>query len=389
MKRLLMSALIFLGLPAQLMAIPAFARITGNSCAYCHALPSLQLTVEGIKFQHNGMRLAPLKFSKDDQSLTNYASLVLEYQVNAYRTTPQTSPSVQNSEPVFSVFTGGALANAWSYKAIYHFNASPDPTANLEEAYLQYNANLGGGALLAVRGGQFMPELLRNFGLGPSSYVETPLVLGTAVSANSPFTLATAMRGVDANLYWGGLEASAGVFDATTGSTTTNPTNHKDTYGSLLWRFDGMGSGAGYFRYDGVNMVFTTPGDPTTPLLYNDSFYRNGLLFRFVREKWRVMAAGFQGAHTMDTLGTRTKNRGWYGLVDLDFTERFGAFARYDQESPDLTDATRDTRMAVVGLNGFLFREAKSGGRWVLETSRTTSNGIKNYQTLLYVVMAF
>lgn len=389
MKRLISILMAALAIPAPLMAIPAFARLTGNSCSFCHVSPTLALTFEGIKFERNGMRSAPLKFSGQDQNLDTYASLILEYEMDAYRTSPQTVPSVQNTQPGLGIMTGGALSDHFSYKALYHFNESDVPSENLEEAYIQYNRALWPGAFMSVRGGQFNPQLLRTFGLGTASFVEGPLVLNNTVSDASPFSLSTAMRGLDANLYWGGLEASMGVFDATTGTYDTNPTNHKDTYGDLFWTLDSHASGAGLFRYDGKNLVFTTPGDPTTPLLYSDSFYRNGLLLRFAREKWRLSGAVFEGAHTSDALGTRTKNLGWYGLAEGNFNEHFGIFARYDKVTPDRSDSSLDTKMAVLGLNGFLFKTPKSGGRWVLETSETTSAGLKNYQTLLYLVVAY
>lgn len=388
-KRLLSALLAVAGLQTPLRAVPAFARLTGNSCAYCHALPTLELTAEGIKFERNGLRSAPLKFSGEDQKLDTYASLFVEYELDAYRTNPPTSPSVQSTQPVFGLFAGGALSDHFSFKAMYHFNESDSPSQNLEEAYIQYNAAVWPGAFVAVRGGQFNPQLLRTFGLGAASYVEGPLVLNNTVSDATPFTISTAMRGVDANLYWGAFEASAGVFDATTGTYGTNPTNHKDTYADVFWTLDSHASGAGLFRYDGKNLVFTTPGDPSTPLLYADSFYRNGLLLRFGRDKWRLTGAVFEGAHTTDALGTRTKNLGWYGLAEANFNEHFGAFARYDRLSPDRGESALDTKMAVVGFNGMLFRTPKTGGRWVLETSQTTTAGIKDYQTLLYLVVAY
>jgi hypothetical protein len=389
MKRLLSICLLFLGLPVPLGAIPAYARLTGNSCSYCHASPTLQLTAEGIKFERNGMRQAPLKFGKEEQSLEYYASIVLEHEIDAFRTKPQTTPSVQVAQPVWSIVGGGALSEHFSFKAIYHLNASDAATENLEEGYVQYNAAPWQGAVVAIRGGQFNPQILRTFGLGTASYVEGPLVLNNTVSDATPFTLSTAMRGIDANLYWGALEASAGVFDATSGTYASNPTNHKDTYADVFWTLDSHASGAGLFRYDGKNLVFTSPGDPTTPLLYSDSFYRNGLLLRFAREKWRLTGAVFQGAHTTDALGTRTRNLGWYGLAEAGLNDYFGAFARYDLLRPDTNDHSGDTKMAVLGLNGFLFKTPRTGGRWVLETSQTTNGGIRNYQTLLYLVVAY
>lgn len=389
MKRLLLLILAMALIPAPLMAVPAFARMTGNSCAYCHALPTLSLTAEGIKFMENGMRSAPVKFSAQDQTLDNYASLFIEYEMDAYRTTPSTAPSVQANQPVVGLVTGGPLSDHFSYRVHYHFNESADATENLEEAYLQYNVSPMPGMLLTVRGGQFRPVLLDHFGTGPTSFVEAPLVTDGTVTDATPYAVSNTMRGLDANLYLGSFQASLGVTMPTSNSIDANPTNHKDTYADVFYKIGDSASGVGLYRYDGLNNVYTTPGDPTTPLLYTDSYYRNGLLMRYGAEKFRLTGAVFEGAHTTDAFGTRIKNLGWYGLAEVNFNEHFGIFARYDKLTPDRNDPTLDTKMAVLGLNGFMFRTPKSGGRWVLEASQTTNAGITNHQALLDLIVAF
>lgn len=378
--------LLLVGASTQLMAIPAWARLTGTSCTTCHQTPSLQLTSIGLEFQRSGFRSEATKLDDKSQSVSNYVSLTFEGNITG---TKGTTPSSQTDKPVIGLITGGALSDHFSYLAMYYPNASSDPTANLETAYLQYNASLGKNALLTIRGGQINPIVLRNFGLGVSSVVGAPLVFNTPVNANSPFTFDGGGRGIDANLYLGSFELTAGVVDPATGTAQTNPTNRKDTYVATLWRFDDSASGIGVLRYDGQNVVFNTPGDPTTGVAFADKFNRNGFMARFIREKWRIMGAVFTGIHNVDVLGTQVKNRGWYGLVDFYINDNIGTFARYDKVSPDRSDTSLDIKMATVGLNGMLFQTDKSGGRWVLQGIQTDQNGQKDKQIVLNVVWAF
>lgn len=80
MKRHLLALLTLVALlaPARLLAIPAWSRQLGVSCAMCHATPTNQLTKEGLAFLKNGHRVNPLKFSEKDQKLENYFSLLFK-----------------------------------------------------------------------------------------------------------------------------------------------------------------------------------------------------------------------------------------------------------------------------------------------------------------------
>lgn len=377
-----------LGLSAstQLMAIPAWARLTGASCASCHQTPSLQLTSTGLEFQRNGFRSEAIKVDAASQILSNYVSLTFEGNITA---TKGATPSTQTDKPVIGLITGGAISEHFSYLTMYYPNASSDPTENLETAYLQYNTMLSKNTMLTIRGGQINPIVLRNFGLGVGSVVGAPLVLNTPMNANSPFTFDGGGRGIDTNLYVGSFELTAGVVDPATGTAETNPTNHKDSYAAVLWRFDDWASGVGLLRYNGQNTVFNTPGDPSSGEAFADKFNRNGFMVRFIRDRWRVMGAVFTGIHNVDALGTQVKNQGWYCLADCNLNERIGTFARYDKVSPDRNDTSQDTKLATLGLNGMLFESPKSGARWVLQGSQRNQNGQKDKQVQLNVVWAF
>lgn len=378
--------LLLVGASTQLMAIPAWARLTGTSCSTCHQTPSLQLTSIGLEFQRNGFRSEATKLDAKSQSVSNYTSLTFEGNISG---TKGATPSSQTDKPVIGLITGGALSDHFSYLAMYYPNASSDPTANLETAYLQYNASLGKNALLTIRGGQINPIVLRNFGLGVSSIVGAPLVLNTPVNANSPFSFDGGGRGIDANLYLGSFELTTGILDPATGTPQTNPTNRKDTYAAALWRFDDWASGVGVLRYDGQNMVFNTPGDPTTGVAFADKFNHKGFMARFIRDKWRIMGAIYEASHQVDALGTQVKSRGWYSLVDYYINDNIGAFARYEKLSPDRNDNSSYSKMAMLGLNGMLFQTDKSGGRWVLQAHQADQNGQMDKQILLNVVWAF
>ena len=360
---------------ARLMAVPAFARQTGNDCTACHQLPTLQLTQVGLDFQRNGKRMEPAAMDAKTQDLPNYFSLMVE---EGYNAAQSTKPSTSTDQPSFSMYSGGALSDRFSYTAIYHFNEQESPSANLEEAFIQYNLPVAKDAFIAFRGGQFNPELLRNFGVGPGTTgVDGQVIPGMGLDG--------AMHGLDAKLNWGSFEFGMGLFDPlATGpdDSHVNQTNAKDSYVVANWRFDDSGSSLGFYRYAGTNKLVDLT-DPTTPVwMSTDDYTVNGALFKFVQDQWRFMGAYFTGEHHMDlpnqdtagSLSATTKSRGFFGEFDVNFNERIGVFARVEKTQPDTQDETQDLTLKIAGLNGFLFRNAKCGGRWVLDAFQTDYN---------------
>ncbi len=393
--KIVRSLLLLLGTSIPMLAVPAWARLTGVSCADCHAVPTLQLTAMGLEFQRNGARFDPTSLDEASQKLENYASITLDASAQAVK---GVKPSTQTAQPDFQVVSGGALSDRFSYTLMYHFNTGATPSDGMEEAFIQYNLPISKTAFLQIRGGQFNPEILRDFGLGAGSVLGAPLVLSTPVAGTSPFTLGSAGRGMDVKLNWSRLELAAGVMDTLTPTTDANgatvsgpsPTNHKDTYASVLYRFDNNASGIGLFRLDGQNPVLD-PANPGTPL-FTDNFFRNGALVRFIRDKWRVMGAFFEGQHQVDVSGTLSKNSGYFALCDLNFAPAFGLFGRYDSIRPDKSDTTKDQAMKTFGLNGIAFSNAKAGGRWTIQASRTNyKDGITpvNDQVTIDMIVAF
>lgn len=369
--------LLLIGTSLPMLAVPAWARKTGMSCADCHAVPTLQLTALGLEFQRNGARVDPTSADTANQSLDTYASLTVDASAQAVK---GVKPATQTSQPDIQIVSGGALSDRFSYTLMYHFNTGATPSDGMEEAFIQYNLPLSKTAFLQIRGGQFNPEILRDFGLGAGSVLGAPAVLSTPMTATSPFTLDAAGRGLDVKLNWSNLEVAAGVMDTLTPTTDANgtalsgpsPTNHKDTYASALLRFDDHASGIGLFRLDGQNPVL----DPanTGQVLFTDTFDRNGVLVRFIRDGWRLMGGYFEGQHQVAVDGSKARNAGYFAQCDVNFSQAFGAFGRYDAVRPDKANATLNQNVKTLGITGFAFATAKTGGRWTLEASRTIYN---------------
>lgn len=396
--KLIRTLLLLLGASVPMLAVPAWARLTTLSCADCHALPTLQLTAMGLEFQRNGARLDPTAFGASDvaaQKLDTYASITVDASAQAVK---GAKPATQTAQPDFQVVSGGALSERFSYTLMYHFNTGATPSDGMEEAFIQYNLPISKAAFLQIRGGQLNPEILRDFGLGAGSVLGAPLVFSTPVASTSPFTLDAFGRGMDVKLNWSRLELAAGILDTLTPTTDAtgaavsgpSPTNHKDTYASALYRFDDHASGIALFRLDGQNPVLD-PANPGTSL-FTDNFYRNGALFRFIRDSWRVMGAYFEGQHQVDVTGTNAKNAGYFALCDLNLAPAFGVFGRYDFVRSDKADTTKDQVMKTLGLDGIAFSSAKTGGRWTIQASRTTfKDGITpdNDQLIADFIVAF
>ena len=378
--------LMLAGFSTSLSAMPAFARQTGASCEVCHAIPTLQLTATGLEFQAKGFRFEATKYSSKDFTLDKTTGLTVDASVTAVKAA---APSTQTNQPDLQLYSGGPVSEHFSYLAMYHFNSTSDPTQNVEEAYLQYNHQIPGGSLLSIRGGEFQPLILRDFGLGAGAALAQPLVLTQSVSSTTPFNLATNLAGMDVNLRTKHFDVAIGASNPTTGTAATNPTNHKDTFVDADWRFDDEASALGLFRYDGTNLVFNTPGDPTSGLSFRDDFSRTGVLFRFIRDQWRFMGGLFNGDHTTDALGTSIKNRGYFGEFNVNVSEAFGAYARYERLQPVLLDPTLDTKLELLGCTGMAFKTDKTGGRWTVEGSRSDQNGATNQQVMLDFILAF
>jgi hypothetical protein len=391
-------------LPQESAAVPAWSRLTGSTCNSCHATPTWQLTPFGLDFLKNGHRLeaTPAKFDLGVQKWDNYLSLVWKFRMYSEE---DKNPSSQLEQHSFSIYTGGALSDRFSYFTEMYLSENTGSTASgtsgvvqgdgarkkLAEAFLQYNQPLGGGNFLAIRGGAILPEHLHVFGIGARSAEQRALILNDTLNANNPYKPFNRQQGIDAKLNMGPFEASVGVVNGSDFTNSIDSNNHKDIYATALFAFDKYESAVALYHYDGKYTQYTTIGDPTTPIILVDDFTRDGVMFRFIRSKWRVVGVYMKGEET--TLTGDVDNEGYYGLVDFNLTDTLGVYARYEMKDPNADVDSNETTQMLAGLNGMLYMTEKSGARWNLElTSKeveTATTTTKTKRALLQITWAF
>ena len=412
MKLLRLIAPLLLG-TVQLMAIPAWSRLTGTSCNACHATPTWQLTTTGLEFLKNGHRMEATKLDAKDQKLDNYMSFVWKGRaygdsLDSKRTGLATTqkPATNFEQHSFSLYTGGALSDRFSYFTELYLseNTGNASGANvvqgdaarkkLAEAFLQYNQPINPDMFVAVRAGEILPGILHVFGVGARSAEQRALVLNDPLAGNSnTFRPFSRQQGMDATLNSTHSETSlsVGVVNGSSTSVTNSidADNHKDWYASALWSFDKSQSAVGLYHYQGQFSNYATPNDFATALSFDNKFKKDGLMARFIRDKFRLVGAYFLGEETMapgtiisGVPTTKTKNKGFYGLVDYNFTDSFGIFARYDSLDPNKDVANNQITMVMFGLNGMLYQSDKSGARWNFEYTEKQSYNHGDIKTI-------
>ena len=387
----------------QLMAIPAWSRLTGTSCNACHATPTWQLTSTGLEFLKNGHRMEATKVDAKDQKWDNYMSLI--WKGRAYGDSLDTQrtglantqkPATNFEQHSFSLYTGGALSDRFSYFTELYLNEntgnvtganvvqSDASRKKLAEAFLQYNQPLGKDMFLAVRAGEILPGILHVFGVGARSAEQRAIVLNDQLAGSTnTFRPFSRQQGMDATLNGKNFEAAVGVVNGSSTSITNaiDADNHKDWYASFLYDIKAINIGIGVYHYDGQFSNYATQNDFATALTFDNKFKKDGILARFIRDRFRVVGAYFVGEETMDLAGTKTKNKGYYGLVDYNFSDSFGMYVRLDSLDPNKDVANNETTMAMLGLNGMLYQSDKSGARWNFEYTEKQSYNHGNITT--------
>lgn len=367
----------------QLLAVPAWARLTGQSCNACHATPTMQLTPMGLEFLANGHRTEATKVDPKDQKLENYFSLLFKGRVYANKSdktdmaTVQ-KPSTQFEQHSMSIYSGGALSDRFSYFSEIYLNENTGSTSGanivqgdgsrkkMAEAFLQYNQPINKDTFLAIRGGEILPGILHVFGVGARSAEQRALVLDGASVGTNPYKPYNRQMGMDATVVNKQFELALGVLNGSAGTNQIDADNHKDIFASALWKFDSHESALGIYHYSGQFTNYTAAGDSSTAILFDNKFDRTGILARFLRDNWRVVGVYFTGKETFNAAGLEAKNKGYYALVDFNFNDSFGIFVRTDYFKPR-DDQDADTKQFLVGLNGMLYQTEKTGARWNLE----------------------
>jgi hypothetical protein len=387
-RRTLIAALA-LSATASLHAIPAWSRSEATACSSCHASPTFQLTGVGLDFLRNGHRNNATKFNSKAMTWDNYFSLVwkgrfVNDQLDDARTGNANTqkPSTNFEQHSFSLYTGGPLSERFSYFTELYLSENTGATSGanvvqgdsarkkLAEAFFQYNHPLQEDLFLAARAGEILPSILHTFGVGARSAEQRAIVLNEPLAGNpNTYRPFSRQQGIDVALNGKNYEVAAGLLNGSDTSTTNSidADSHKDWFVSGLYSFDEEGSGLGVFHYDGQFNVYSVKQDVSTNLLYQDKFYRNGLLGRYVRDKWRLVGTYFMGEETVNAAGAKADNAGYYAILDYNFSEKFGAFVRYDNLDPNTDLDRNETSMILFGLNGMLYSTLKSGARWAVE----------------------
>ncbi len=160
MKNYRITLIAALGLlaPAQLLAVPAWSRSEATSCSSCHATPTWQLTNVGLDFLKNGHRSDAFKFNSKSQTWDNYFSLVWKGRFYSDQLDDAKTGNANTQKPSsnfehhsFSIYTGGALYDRFSY---------------FTELYLSENTGSTSGGNI-VQGDASRKKLL----LGPPQWV--------------------------------------------------------------------------------------------------------------------------------------------------------------------------------------------------------------------------
>lgn len=390
-NKLTMMLAIALIAPATTFAIPAWSRQAGADCRSCHATPTLQLTKTGLDFLKNGHRADALKVEAGDMKWDNYFSFVWKGRafyddLDSARTGLGNTqkPKTNFEQHSFSLYTGGALAERFSYFTELYLSENTGATSGgnvvqgdasrkkLAEAFLQYNHPLdaSGESFLAVRAGEILPGILHVFGVGARSGEQRAIVLNEALAGNSntyrPFSR---QQGMDATFVTKKFELAAGILNGSDTSTTNSidADSNKDVFVSALVNLDENESAVGAYYYKGKFSNYTVKQDFSTALLYKNDFYRSGLMGRFIRDKWRLIGTYFMGEETINAAGGKASNAGYYGLLDYNFSDSYGVFVRYDRLDPNTDIGKNEVSMVMLGFNMMLFQSERSGARFQVE----------------------
>jgi hypothetical protein len=379
--------------PGTLLAVPAWSRSEGTACSSCHATPTWQLTNVGLDFLKNGHRNEPFKYNSKGQTWDNYFSVLWKYRfyndrLDDARTGNANTqkPSTNFEQHSFALYTGGPLSERFSYFTEIYLSENTGSTSGpniaqgdasrkkLAEAFLQYNhpIDFGDKSFVSVRVGEIVPDIIHVFGVGARSAEQRAIPLNDALPGNTntwrPFSR---QQGIDATLNSGHFEATVGLVNGSDTSTTNSidADSHKDWYASALANVDENESAVGVFHYNGSFANYATKQDFSTALLFKNDFNRTGLLGRFIRDNWRLVGTYWMGEETANAALVKAKNRGYYGLIDYNFSEKLGAYLRYDHLDPNKDIKRNESSMILVGLNGLLYSTLRSGARWQVEYS--------------------
>ncbi len=349
-------------------AIAMWSRRYNVACNHCHAFPSLQLTENGVDFLRRGHRIEGDSLDKDlSHQISTHAEWT--YEIKEGESTAFQTPS-------FHFHAGGALSSA--------FSGYVDATINdtLEAAYLQYTAEKG-DSYFTARAGKISPTLVRNYGNGLLASASTPLIITDSNLGQNPFTPARDSFGVDVAGRWKSLFVQSGVVNGEDVEGQAAVKNHKDIYATGEFALPDGISGVGLYYYRGGYDL----GDSTAGFL-SDRYDRKGVVANFTKDRFRLAGAYLYGKDRVSTISDK-KVRGFYGQVDVQATEWWVPFARYDEIKTEDDEGIDRTRKGTLGCAFRLYQSEATAGRLVLEASRQKQLNVSTNAALFHLLWTF
>lgn len=338
-------------------AVPAWSRRYSVACGYCHAYPSLQLTVSGLDFLRRGHRMEGDKFDKD---LTNLLSAHGEWTYTKEEKQPAPFES-----PEGHLHAGGAISSHFSTYGDFGLSGG-----ELEAFMIQFTQEHGSTSYFTARAGKISPTIIRNYGNGLLASASTPLILTDATLAENPFTPARGSFGIDVGQRWKNLFVQAGVLNGEDVPGQAAVNDHKDVYASAELTASGQPTGVGLYYFRGGYDL--TGADTVTRF---DRYDRTGALANFTRDKFRIAGAYVFGKDRLPNLASRKIN-GFFVQADAHPVAVVVPFARYDWVKTEVEDGSEKTWKVTLGSAVRLFESEVTAGRCAIEVYRKNEAGL-------------
>ena len=370
----IVTLLVFLAIPQDAYAIAAWAKKYNVDCATCHNVGQSALNPVGKDFLRRGHRLS----ADADEVVTDLSKLL---SFNTKLRFHDSNASGRNSTfevHAFSIYTGGALSNHFSYFTEMYLYENTGKTSGpadsayhskLADAYLMYTSHPDDNTYTTVKFGQISSsQMLLFWGVGPR-YTETRnyLVNNSGVSPNTykPF-----MRNFGAEIAQtvNNFHASFAVLNGTGSGFTNSIDNNesKDIYGTVDYSLGNQGSAVGVYGYRGRGLVGSSSGSS-----WENEFSRVGLFGRWVNGPLTVTSAVTRGTEQLDSNDNRADNLGLLLETDYEFTDKVAVFGRYDYFDSNRSKLNDQLSGPMFGVNYRLFDTSRmtfeyhKQGKWV------------------------
>lgn len=377
-------------------AIPAFARREGLKCQMCHfRVPELK--EDGQAYVRRGLREEPPGAMSDmaDQVATPMGGMEAMPSETPAAGTPralgQPLPikganyltvmghhafTMQSGEEsafdagVIDLWAAGPIDQRWSGLA----NPSLDIQnggASVDQAYGQFITRWD-KKFQSARFGQSLPfAILFNQG-GPSMPLSTPVVLSTGPDTGTSWTPATLLRGLEIGAVntprW---NAYLGAGQPHLESSLTGTEANTDVYASAEYLIGKNDTSVTLYGYSGRAWL--------SPAATERSFHRIGVFGNAYWPKTKAVV-GYLAGSDKDVNNHSLKNSGYFLLGERLLSDRWSAYARYDQMRQGLTaGGSQTTRGPALGVSWW----AQTQIRLTVEAQMLKTTGQRDNKTLM------